>query len=389
MVTVLFADIEGFTKIAEQMNPDKLIDELDHFYFHFDSVVEKYNIEKIKTIGDAYMAAGGIPVKNRTNPVEVILAAMEMQHFMKGLKDSKTDIWDLRIGIHTGSVIAGVVGQKKFSYDIWGDTVNTASRMESSGEIGKINISASTYQLVKQFFDCEYRGKMPVKYKGDIAMYFVEGIKSDLSEEDGLTPNKEFLTQIQLLRLLDLEEYIMDRLGKELPDKFLYHNINHTGHVYRQVELLGQGEQVSQEELLLLRSAALLHDMGYIDTFDDHEHKSVEYAREILPIYRFDEGQIDTICDLIMATKLPPEPSSHLEQIICDANLDHLGSVDFLIQSDRLFQEYLLNNKIKNKKDWNQMQIKLLENHDFYTETARKLQEITQEQQIENIRQFS
>ncbi len=201
MVTVLFADIEGFTKIAEQMNPDKLIDELDHFYFHFDSVVEKYNIEKIKTIGDAYMAAGGIPVKNQTNPVEVILAAMEMQHFMEGLKDTKTDIWDLRIGIHTGSVIAGVVGQKKFSYDIWGDTVNTASRMESSGKIGKINISASTYQLIKEFFDCEFRGKMPVKYKGDIAMYFVDGIKPDLCEEDGLTPNAKFLTLIQLLRL--------------------------------------------------------------------------------------------------------------------------------------------------------------------------------------------
>ncbi len=389
MVTVLFADIEGFTKIAEQMNPDKLIDELDHFYFQFDSVVEKYNIEKIKTIGDAYMAAGGIPVKNLTNPVEVILAAMEMQRFMKGLKDTKTDIWDLRIGIHTGSVIAGVVGQKKFSYDIWGDTVNTASRMESSGKIGKINISESTYQLVKQFFDCEFRGKMPVKYKGDIAMYFVDGIKPELSEKDGLTPNTEFLIQIQLLRLLDMEEYIMDRISKELPDKLLYHNIHHTEHVYRQVELLGQGEEISQEDLLLLRSAALLHDLGYIDTFDNHEIRSVEYAREILPLYRFKEEQIDTICDLILATKLPPRPTSLLEKIICDANLDHFGRADFLIQSDRLFQEYLLNNKIKNKKDWNLLQIKLLESHEFYTETARKLQEISTEQQIEIIKQFS
>jgi adenylate cyclase len=389
MVTVLFADIEGFTKIAEQMNPDKLIDELDHFYFHFDSVVDKYNIEKIKTIGDAYMAAGGIPVKNRTNPVEVILAAMEMQQFMEGLKDTKTDIWDLRIGIHTGSVIAGVVGQKKFSYDIWGDTVNTASRMESSGKIGKINISASTYQLIKEFFDCEFRGKMPVKYKGDIAMYFVDGIKSDLCEVDGLTPNTKFLTLIQLLRLQDLEEYIMDRMSKELPDKLLYHNIQHTGHVFRQVELLGQGEQVSQEELLLLKSAALLHDLGYIDTFDNHETRSVEYAREILPLYRFKENQIDDICNLIMATKIPFSPSNLLEKIICDANLDHLGRADFLIQSDRLFQEYLLNNKIKNKKEWNLMQIKLLENHEFYTETARKMQEISMEQQIENIQQFS
>jgi hypothetical protein len=129
--------------------------------------------------------------------------------------------------------------------------------------------------------------------------------------------------------------------------------------------------------------------MGYIDTFDNHEIRSVEYAREILPLYRFKEGQIDAICDLIMATKLSPGPSSLLDKIICDANLDHLGRADFLIQSDRLFQEYLLNKKIRNKKDWNLMQVELLENHEFYTETARKLREISTEQQIEIIKQFS
>jgi class 3 adenylate cyclase len=138
-VTVLFSDIQGFTKIAEEMNPEVLIDELDKFFFHFDSVVEKYRIEKIKTIGDAYMCAGGIPEKNRTNPVEVILAALEMQQYMTRLK-ATTELegmkfWDIRIGIHTGTVVAGVVGQKKLSYDIWGDTVNTASRMESSGGV--------------------------------------------------------------------------------------------------------------------------------------------------------------------------------------------------------------------------------------------------------------
>ncbi|HKK62444.1 MAG TPA: adenylate/guanylate cyclase domain-containing protein, partial [Bacteroidales bacterium] len=145
LVTVLFSDIQGFTRIAEEMNPEILIDELDKFFFHFDSVVEKYNIEKIKTIGDAYMAAGGIPIKNSSNPVEVVLAGLEMQNYMKELKKQKADIWDLRIGIHTGPVITGVVGHKKLSYDIWGDTVNTASRMESSGEGGKVNISGITY----------------------------------------------------------------------------------------------------------------------------------------------------------------------------------------------------------------------------------------------------
>ncbi|MCK4746272.1 MAG: HD domain-containing protein, partial [Bacteroidales bacterium] len=389
MCTVLFADIQGFTKIAEEMDADKLIDQLDRFYFQFDSVVEKYNIEKIKTIGDAYMAAGGIPIKNRTNPVEVVLAALEMQLYMKELRKTKTDIWDLRIGIHTGSVIAGVVGQKKYSYDIWGDSVNTASRMESSGEAGRVNISATTYKLIKDFFQCEFRGKMPVKYKGDIAMFFVNGLNPVFSEADKVTPNAKFIIQIQLLRLLDVEEFIIERLEKELPEDLFFHNVEHTVHVYSQVELLGRGEKVSEEDLLLLRTAALLHDMGYIDRMDDHETRSVEYAREILPLYRYNEDQIEKICNLIMATTIPPKPQNLLEQIICDANLDHLGRVDFLIQSDKLFQEYRMRHKIKSKKDWNHYQINLLENHDFYTDIANKMREVPKEQQIENIRQFS
>ena len=389
MVTVLFADIQGFTKIAEQMNPEKLIDELDKFYFQFDSVVEKYNIEKIKTIGDAYMAAGGIPIKNRTNPVEVVLAALQMQKYMKEMKKTKVDIWDLRIGIHTGSVIAGVVGQKKFSYDIWGDTVNTASRMESSGEIGKVNVSATTYELVKDFFQGRYRGKMPVKYKGDIEMYFITGIKPEFQGLDEVTPNEDFKTQLQILRLLDLEEYVIQKLEKELPVTLYFHNYRHTSNVHHQVELLGRSENVTLNELLLLRSAALLHDIGYIDTVENHESRSIEITREILPLYRYSEKQIDEICKLIQATSMPPNPKNLLEKIICDANLDHLGRVDFLVQSDRLFQEYRTIGKFKSKKEWNEYQIEFLKKHDFFTKAAQKMREVSREQQIENVIQFS
>ena len=389
MVTVLFADIQGFTKIAEQMNPEKLIDELDRFYFQFDSVVEKYNIEKIKTIGDAYMAAGGIPVKNRTNPVEVVLAALQMQQHMKELKKTKADIWDLRIGIHTGSVIAGVIGQKKFSYDIWGDTVNTASRMESSGEIGKVNISSTTYELVKDFFKCQYRGKMPVKYKGDIEMYFVIGIKPEFQADNDVTPNEEFKIQLQGLRLLDLEEFIIQKLKNELPDTLYFHNAQHTSHVHYQAELLGRSENVSSEELLLIRSAALCHDIGYIDTVAGHEERSVEMAHEILPLYRYTEDQIDVICKLILATRMPPNPTNLMEKIICDANFDHIGRVDFLIESDRLFQEYRTLGKASSKKEWNELQINFLKKIDFFTPGAQKMREVTREQQIENIIKFS
>ena len=181
-VSVLFTDIAGFTRIAEKMNPEELVSELDHIFSVFDSIVKKHNVEKIKTIGDAYMAAGGIPVANKTNAVDTVLCAIEFQEYMKFLQAKKKfeekPFFELRIGIHTGSVVAGVIGHEKIAYDIWGDTVNTASRMESSGIVGEINISSSTYDLVKELFLCEHRGKVSAKNKGEIDMYLVKGVAS-------------------------------------------------------------------------------------------------------------------------------------------------------------------------------------------------------------------
>lgn len=203
MVSVLFTDFVGFTKIAEGMQPEELVSELDEIFQKFDSVIEKYSLEKIKTIGDSYMCAGGIPVKADSNPVLVTLAAMEMLDYMNERAQSKSANgqlpWSIRIGIHTGPLTAGVVGKKKFAYDIWGDTVNTASRMESSGEPGEINVSNTTYELIKPYFECEYRGKKDAKNKGKIDMYFVKSIKAQYAaDEAGRLPNdklKEVLAE--------------------------------------------------------------------------------------------------------------------------------------------------------------------------------------------------
>ncbi len=177
MVSVLFTDFRGFTNIASKMTPQEVIKELDYCFLAFDEIIEKYNLEKIKTIGDAYMCAGGLPIPNTTNPVDAVRAGLEIQAFMQNFIAEKQaqgkDSWEIRLGIHTGEVIAGVVGKKKFAYDIWGDAVNTASRMESSGEVGRVNISEYTYNLIKDQFICEYRGKVYAKNKGDIDMYFV------------------------------------------------------------------------------------------------------------------------------------------------------------------------------------------------------------------------
>ncbi len=176
-VTVLFTDFKGFTAISERLTPQELVKEIDECFRAFDAIIEKYGIEKIKTIGDAYMAAGGLPVPDNNNAVKVVRAALEIRDYMVLLKKEKGELgFEIRIGIHTGSVVAGIVGSKKFAYDIWGDTVNTASRMESSGEVGKVNISQSTYKLTKEFFNFNSRGKISAKGKGEIEMYFVENI---------------------------------------------------------------------------------------------------------------------------------------------------------------------------------------------------------------------
>ncbi|MDQ3051822.1 MAG: tetratricopeptide repeat protein [Bacteroidota bacterium] len=177
-VTVMFTDFKNFTQISESLSPSALVAEIHTCFKAFDDIITKHNIEKIKTIGDSYMCAGGLPVTNKTNANDVVKAALEIADFMKSRNGSLTDgvginSFEIRVGIHTGPVVAGIVGVKKFAYDIWGDTVNIASRMESSGEAGKINISGSTYNLVKDKFECKHRGKISAKNKGEIDMYFV------------------------------------------------------------------------------------------------------------------------------------------------------------------------------------------------------------------------
>lgn len=179
MVTVMFTDFRNFTAAAESMHPEELVSEIHDYFSMFDRITGKYNIEKIKTIGDSYMCAGGLPEHNTSNPADVIMAALEIQQYMNEKKaelgSENKLFFECRLGIHTGPVIAGIVGTKKFAYDIWGDTVNIASRMETCGLVGKVNISGSTYQYVKDLFRCSYRGKVAAKNKGEIDMYFVDG----------------------------------------------------------------------------------------------------------------------------------------------------------------------------------------------------------------------
>ena len=230
MATILFTRIYGFDKIAQSKNSQKLMDELDEILFQFDQILDKYNIEKIKTIGDTYMAVGGIPVKNITNPVQVVLAGIEMREALELINNKHADtMWDVTFGVHTGPVTATATGKRKVNYDIKGDTVNIVTRMESAGEVRKVIISVMTYELVREFFECEFFGEIPVKYKGDLEMYEVKSLKEDyLENKNENKPSEKFRTKFLLMQFTDMQEVILNRLENELPRHLYYHNVKHT-----------------------------------------------------------------------------------------------------------------------------------------------------------------
>lgn len=185
-VTVMFADFRGFTKYSENMHPEELVQRVDFYFSKFDEIMEKFDLEKIKTMGDAYMCAGGLPFPSKDHAIRMVMAAFEMADFVDQIKKEDPDDptrFEVRIGMNTGPVVAGVVGTKKFAYDIWGDTVNIASRMESNSEPGRINVSENTYQLIKDKFDCSFRGMVEVKNKGMMRMYFVNHLSEEKMKE--------------------------------------------------------------------------------------------------------------------------------------------------------------------------------------------------------------
>lgn len=390
MATVLFADIHGFSKLVEGMDSISVMDELDEIMYEFDSIAARYKIEKIKTIGDTYMCAGGIPVKNITNPIDVVMAAIEMRNYLEDyeLKKRGRDhrIWELKIGIHTGPVTASISGKKKINYDIKGDTVHTASRVEAISENGSILMTVMTNELVKEFFDCEYFGKLPVKYKGDIQIYRVKGLKPELSVDgNGTNPNESFKVKFGLIQFTDIQEIILDKLEKELPAYLYYHNVKHTVDVVTEVELIGWAEGCADEEILILKTAGLFHDAGHTVAYDNHEFHGTQLAREMLPKYNYTPEQIERICSIIMATRMPPRPDNLLEDIICDSDLDYLGRSDFIPVSNTLFEELKAQNKMGSLDEWNKMQVKFISGHQYFTKTARSLREVNKQLQIERI----
>ncbi|HMF73841.1 MAG TPA: adenylate/guanylate cyclase domain-containing protein, partial [Flavitalea sp.] len=200
-VSVLFTDFKGFTSIADKLSPQDVVEELNECFMAFDNIMEKYDLEKIKTIGDSYMCAGNMPSPDPDHAYKIIKAAMEIQRFVEQHNLSRElkglEAWEIRIGVHTGPVVAGVVGKKKYAYDIWGSTVNIASRMESNGTPGRVNISAYTYEIIKHRFQCSHRGKIYAKNLGELDMYYIDHEKSVADPNVAVIDEKEMYLNMQ------------------------------------------------------------------------------------------------------------------------------------------------------------------------------------------------
>ncbi|MBK9285857.1 MAG: HD domain-containing protein [Sphingobacteriaceae bacterium] len=363
--SVLFTDFKGFTATSSTISPQELVTELNDIFKGFDYIMEKHGVEKIKTIGDAYMAACGIPIESDNHALRIIYAAFDMITFLHERGKRSKIKWEMRVGVHSGPLVAGVVGTKKFTYDIWGDTVNTGSRMESNSEPGRINISQTTFDLIKHQFNCEYRGKLSAKGKGEIDMYFV---------------NNEIMPE-RFLQARNIAENLLNQLDQKL----YYHCKAHSLDVHDAVNILCLNENMADQERELARVAALFHDTGFLRQYKENEEKGCEIVKENLPSLGYSDEEINIICNMIMATKVPQNPKSKLDEIICDADLDYLGRMDFYTIGGNLHQELLEHGVDLSKKQWDEMQVKFLNIHTYFTNTSREFRNDGKQKHLDKI----
>ncbi len=389
MVTLLYIVVYGFSELAQRQDASAQMDKLDEIFLTIQDIASKYHLVKIPSIGDNMLLAGGIDKINKTNPIDATLAANEIMEMMQTIKRKDSScIWELGMGLHTGPVIGRFVPNKRTPYTLSGNNVLTATRLGFAAFRGHISMSPMTYELTKEFFDLRRCGKIPVKYSGVMDMFNLEGITEDfLNEDDPSKPyNEEFELNYQRLQFMDIQEHVLDMLEEKLPKNLYYHNVKHTIDVTTEVELIGWAEGVPEKQILLLKVAGLFHDSGHIVKYKGHEEESCNFAQEILPQYNYSQEQIDEIKRIIMATQLPHTPSDILEAIIQDSDLDYLGRGDFIPVSNMLYKELLERNAANDIDKWNEMQIKFISGHQYYTKTATSLREVNKQEQIERLK---
>jgi class 3 adenylate cyclase/predicted metal-dependent HD superfamily phosphohydrolase len=380
--TILFADIQNFTRLSESLGAIELISLLDDYFKNFDTLIKVHGLEKIKTIGDAYLAVSGIPEITEDHAERAVTAALELQQKIKNLNKLRSSkglpTVMFRIGIHSGPAIAGVVGQEKFQYDIWGDAVNMAARMEETGKPGEVNISSKTYKLIRHLdFQFEHRGKIPAKNKGEIEMYFVNSKQYATNKSENPLKHSKYEKFYK-----DFTTQLIEGLDKELT----YHGYHHVQDVLKAAKTIGDSENLSDKDWDLLNTSILLHDSGFMFGYDNHEERSCDLADRILPDYGYSKDELDIIKGMIRATKIPQQPNTLMEMIIADADLEYLGTDRFDDVSETLFKEWNNKDLMQDRDLWNKTQVKFISAHHYFTDFCKQNRQQPKQKNLDRIR---
>lgn len=392
---VIFTDFVDFSANSKKMKPLELIVKLESYFTKFDEIVEKYHLEKIKTIGDAYMATAGV-IENTPNPaIRASLAALEMREYVQNKRDVaialKKDFWEIRIGIHQGPLVAGIIGSSKYSFDVWGDSVNIASRAESASKPGKITITESIYSEIQNYFNTEPRGKIDIKKRGgSVDMYYLNNIQTDFSlYSSGKVANKNLriICGLPPVEFDHMRRDLLKLLNSLLPESLRYHDINHTLNVEKSAMQYAKLEGLSDEDALLLNTAVLFHDSGFIICYNQNEEFGAKIAENTLPKYGYTKEQIQVVKNIILATKHNIEPKTLLEKIMCDSDHDYLGRSDYHFIAKNLRLEMETFGISMPDLEWLNYQLEFLENkHNYYTETVDNLRSKGKEIRIEELK---
>lgn len=392
---ILFTDFVDFSMKSKNIKPIKLVRRLEYFFKAFDEIVDRYALEKIKTIGDAYMAIAGVNEDNRSPVIRASLAALEMRNFIRNEKElakaMKKDYWEMRIGIHAGPLVAGIIGSKRYSFDVWGDTVNIAARAQQFSAVDQITVTGEVIEEVKPYFEYRNLGNVAIKKRGGtMDLYELMRLKPESSlYGDGKFPDVK-LRQACDIATFDFDHMrqdVLNRLKSMLPEEVIYHDLGHTLNVEKAVIRLGNLEGLDEEEMMLLRTAALFHDTGFIFTYHQNELHAVRLMEQMLPKYGFSQEQVESIRGMILATANDIEPKGILQEIICDADHDYLGRADYYIVAGKLREEMEAFGEIFNEEEWIRFQLRFLEDkHVFYTITAKNIRDKGKQNRIRELK---
>jgi len=394
---VLFTDFVSFTKSAQELSPLELIQKLEKYFNKFDEILTRYNLEKIKTIGDAYMALAGVTEDNREPAIRATLAAIEIRDYVRiqnAVSLATNEVaWDIRIGIHAGPLVAGIISTKKISFDIWGDTVNIAARAEQNSTKNNITITEQIKERIQNYFEIEKRGDIAVKNGGKVTMFFVHKLKNDLSMfNNGRLPNSALRMKCDLppMDFDYVRRYLINKLKASLPDKMEYHNVEYTLALEEAAIRIANIEGVQIEDLILLRTAALFRSTGFIYNYKANDVYGIKLAQAELPKYGYDRMQIKIVCSMINATSRNDSfPTTLLEKILCDAEHDYLGRADYHFIARNLRSELANFGKHMTDLEWIDLQLNYLEKqHKYYTVTSKNMREKGKLKRIKELKEM-